>query len=355
MRVVIAPDSFGGTLSAPHAARAIADGWRAARPGDELILAPQSDGGPGFVDVLAAQFGSCKTTFVQGPLNAVTKARWLVDAVGDADHLVGYLECAQACGLQLLDGPPTPETAFCAHSRGVGQLIVDAIDYGVTTLVIGLGGSACTDAGEGMLTVLGGLAQARGILAGVELIAATDVEHPLLGEFGAARVFGPQKGADAATVAALESRLTAAAAEFRRVVKRDVAELAGAGAAGGLGAALFALGASRRSGAALIAERTGQAALLARADLVITGEGKLDEQSLRGKVVSAVAKAAGQGGTRTIALAGQVQLDGPRAKAAGLAATHSLSEFAGSVELALTDARGQLQALAEHVASVWRS
>ncbi|EFV14934.2 glycerate kinase [Segniliparus rugosus] len=353
MRVVIAPDSFGGTLSSAQAARAIAEGWSAARPADELALAPQSDGGPGFVSVLAAQFGSRKTTFVQGPLGAATKARWLIDAVGDSEHLVAYLECAQACGLHLLDGPPTPETALAAHSRGVGQLIVDAVDYGATTIVVGLGGSSCTDAGAGMLAVLGGLAQARGILAGVGLIAATDVEHPLLGPSGAARVFGPQKGADAATVKLLEARLSSAAAEFQRVVKRDVASLPGAGAAGGLGAALFALGASRRSGAELIAERTGQSALLARADLVITGEGRLDDQSVRGKVVSALAKAAARAGARTIALAGQVRLDPAQARIAGIADAYSMSEFAGSVDLALTDAENQLRKLAEHVAANW--
>ncbi|MGL6234924.1 MAG: glycerate kinase family protein [Segniliparus sp.] len=353
MRVVIAPDSFGGTLSAPEAAEAIAEGWRSARPADQLVLLPQSDGGPGFVDVLATRFGSRKTTFVQGPLEAPVKAHWLIDAVGDADHLVAYLECAQACGLHLLDGPPTPETALAAHSRGVGQLIVDALDYGATTIVVGLGGSACTDAGAGMLAVLGGLAQAPALLAGVKLIAATDVEHPLLGPSGAARVFGPQKGADAATVRALEARLSSAAAEFQRVVKRDVAALPGAGAAGGLGAALFALGGSRRSGAELVAERTGQVALLAGADLVITGEGRLDDQSAHGKVVSALAKAAARAGARALALAGQVRLSPEQTAAAGLAAAYSVSEFAGSVELAISEAETQLRALAAHVATAW--
>lgn len=355
MRIVIAPDSFGGTLSAPQAAAAIAEGWRAARPQDDLVLLPQSDGGPGFVDVLATRFGTRKTAFVQGPLDATVQARWLIDAADGSERRVAYLECAQACGLHLLGGPPTPETALAAHSRGVGQLILDALDHGATTVVVGLGGSACTEAGAGMLAALGGPALASARLAGVTLIAATDVEHPLLGPSGAARVFGPQKGADAAAVKALEARLSAAAAEFERVVKRDVASLPGAGAAGGLGAALFALGASRRSGAELVAERTGQARVLAGADLVITGEGRLDDQSVRGKVVSALAKAAQRAGAQAIALAGQIRLDPAQTSAAGLAAAYSMSEFAGSAERALADAEAQLRALAAHVATERRA
>ena len=143
-----------------------------------------------------------------------------------------YVECAQACGLALLGGPPTVRTALEAHSTGVGQLIDAAIAAGAQRIVVGLGGSGCTDGGRALVDALGGLCAARARLADVELIAATDVEHPLLGSMGAAAVFGPQKGADPATVVLLEARLTEGSAELNAVAGRDVGAEPGAGAAG---------------------------------------------------------------------------------------------------------------------------
>ena len=204
MRVLIAPDCYGDSLSAVAATEAIAAGWRQARPDDELTRAPQSDGGPGFVDVLASRLGRSETLRVCGPLDAEVDAHWVFDSAGPP---TAYLESAQACGLALLDGPPTPRTALAAQTTGVGQLIAAALARGATRIVVGLGGSASTDGGRGMVEALGGPRSAQGRLAGVELIAATDVEHPLLGPMGAARVFGPQKGADDRTVAVLERRL----------------------------------------------------------------------------------------------------------------------------------------------------
>ncbi|HET6733361.1 glycerate kinase, partial [Mycobacterium sp.] len=205
VRVLIAPDSFGDSLTAVQAAEAIAAGWRRARPDDTLTLAPQSDGGPGFVGVLASRLGDVRTLRVSGPLTAEVSAEWVLD---DAAPGTAYIECAQACGLALLGGPPTVHTAVAAHSRGVGQLVAAALEAGAGRIVVGLGGSSCTDGGRGLVDELGGLAAARKLLAGVELIAATDVEHPLLGPMGAATVFGPQKGADPATVLVLEQSLT---------------------------------------------------------------------------------------------------------------------------------------------------
>src|ERR1700752_253052 len=205
MRVLIAPDCYGDSLTAVEAAEAIADGWRRGRRDDELTLAPQSDGGPGFVGVLAGRLGEVHTLRVSGPLTEEVSAEWVLDP---AAPLTAYIECAQACGLALLGGPPTVQTALAAHSRGVGQLIAAAVREGAGRIVVGLGGSACTDGGRGMVEELGGLAAARELLADVELIAATDVEHPLLGPMGAAAVFGPQKGADPDTVRVLERRLT---------------------------------------------------------------------------------------------------------------------------------------------------
>lgn len=347
--MLIAPDCFGGSLSAVDAARAIAQGWNRARPADRLTLLPLSDGGPGFVDALAArhpgwQRRRCR---VRGPLAADVDADW----VFDPDTATAYIECAQACGLALLGGPPTVHTAVAAHSAGVGGLIGAALDAGARTVVVGLGGSACSDGGRGMVEELGGLDAARGRLAGVDLIAATDVEHPLLGQSGAARVFGPQKGADPPTVELLESRLSTWAGELAAAAGHPVAGLPGAGAAGGLGAALLALGGRRQSGAELIARHTGVADEIGRADLVVTGEGRLDDQSLHGKVVGSLAAAATALRVPVVVLAGQVALDQPELTAAGIGAAYALADHAGSVQLAIDDAAAQLSGLAARVAA----
>ena len=348
MRVLIAPDCYGDSLSAVAATAAIAAGWRLARPADELILAPQSDGGPGFVEVLASRLGRIQTLRVRGPLDADVDAEWVFDPSGPP---TAYLESAQACGLALLGRPPTPQTALAAHTTGVGQLIAAALARGATRIVVGLGGSASTDGGRGMVDGLGGPQSARDRLAGIELIAATDVEHPLLGPMGAARVFGPQKGADDQTVAVLEQRLAEWATDLEAVAGRRVADLPGAGAAGGLGAALLALGARRESGAAVIAAHTGLAGDLTAADLVITGEGRFDDQSLHGKVISALAAGAAARSMPVLVLAGQVTLDGAALRAAGISAAFSLVDIAGSVRLAIDDAANQLSRLARKTAS----
>lgn len=342
MRVVIAPDCFGDTLTAAEAARAISAGWQRGRPDDVVVTVPQSDGGPGFVDALvsADDVGmELRHSRVRGPLEHDVEAVWAYHPA----TATAYLESAQACGLALLGGAPTPQTALAAHSGGVGQLIDAAARQGAATIVVGLGGSACTDGGRGMVEALGGLRAAQRRLTDVELIAATDVEHPLIGPAGSARVFGPQKGADAATVEILEQRMTAWAARLDDL-GAPVSPRPGAGAAGGLGAALLALGATRRSGAALIAEHTGLDARLATADLIVTGEGRLDDQSLHGKVVGTLAARAG--GVPVLVLAGQVALDPTVLQAAGITAAYAVADIAGSVQRAIDDAAGQLEALA---------
>jgi glycerate kinase len=343
MRVLIAPDCYGDSLTAVEAAEAIAAGWRRARPDDDLVLAPQSDGGPGFVNVLASRLGELRSLRVSGPLRADVEAHWVMDPRGAG---TAYIECAQACGLSLLGGQPTVETALAAQTRGVGQLVAAALQSGAGRIVVGLGGSASTDGGRGMVEALGGLAAGREVLAGTELIAATDVEHPLLGPTGAARVFGPQKGADAETVEILERRLTDWAADLDAAAGRAVSGEPGAGAAGGLGAALLALGARRESGAAIIAEHTRLADDIATADLVVTGEGRFDEQSLHGKVISSLAAGARARHTPVLVLAGQVTLGSEALRAAGISAAHSIADYAGSVRLAIDDAANQLAGLA---------
>ena len=345
MWVLIAPDSYGDSLTAVEAGEAIARGWGRGRPGDALILAPQSDGGPGFVAVLASRLGGVRTLTVSGPLTERVSADWVLATA------TGYIECAQACGLALLGGPPTVQTALAAHSRGVGELIAAAVAAGADRIVVGLGGSSCTDGGRAMVEHLGGLAAGRKLLADVELIAATDVEHPLLGPMGAAAVFGPQKGADPDTVRTLERRLTGWAAELNAAAGRAVSDEPGAGAAGGIGAALLAMGARRESGAAIIAAHTGLAEDIAAAELVITGEGRFDDQSLHGKVVSAIAAGARLHGIPVLVLAGQVTLDDAQLRAAGIAAAYSISDHAGSIRLAIDDAANQLEGLAEITAS----
>jgi glycerate 2-kinase len=346
LRVLIAPDSYGDSLTAVQAAEMIAVGWRRARPDDDLTLAPQSDGGPGFVGVLAGRLGELRTLRVSGPLTAEVDADWLYDPSGAG---TAYIESAQACGLALLGGPPTAQTALAAHSRGVGQLIAAAAAAGAGRIVVGLGGSSCTDGGRGMVGSMGGMTAARGLLGGIDLIAATDVEHPLLGPTGAAHVFGPQKGADPETVAVLERRLTEWAAELDAAVGRAVSDDRGAGAAGGIGAALFALGGRRVAGAAVVAEQTRLADDVVAADVIVTGEGRLDDQSLRGKVVSALAALARA--KRVVVLAGQVALDEATMRNAGISAAYAIAEHAGSVRLAIDDAADKLAGLAEVTAA----
>jgi len=240
---------------------------------------------------------------------------------------------------------------MAAHSRGVGQLIAEALRVGAKRIVVGLGGSACTDGGQGMIAELGGLDAARGKLANVELVAASDTEYPLLGPWGAARVFGPQKGADTVTVAALEVRLQAWALILEALAGRDVSSEPGAAAAGGIGAGLLALGGRCQSGAEIIAAHTRLADDLDMAELIVTGEGRFDEQSLHGKVVGFLADAARPRGVPVIVLAGQVGLDNATVRSAGIMAALSIADHAGSVRLAQADAANQLMGLASVVAA----
>jgi glycerate kinase len=350
MRVLVAPDCYGDSLTAAQAAAAIAAGWNRTRPGDHFTIVPQSDGGPGFVTVLAERVGELRRLRVSGPLDGKmddkVDARW----VHDRPSATAYLGSSEACGLALLDGPPTPRSALGAHSRGVGQLLAAALDAGVARIVVGLGGSASTDGGRGLVDELGGLRTARRRLAEVELVAACDVEHPLLGPWGAARVFGPQKGADPDTVTALEQRLSRWAAELDAAAGRAVSAESGAGAAGGIGAGLLALGGRCESGAAIVAEHTRLADHIAVADLVVTGEGRLDQQSLQGKVVGALAAAARARQVPVLVLAGQVCLDDSAQRSAGILAACAVADYAGSVRLALVDAANQLMGLASAAA-----
>jgi glycerate kinase len=342
VRVLIAPDCFGGTLTAREAADAIATGWREAKPDDDITERPLADGGPGFVDVLhAALDGDIRYITVTGPLGTPVEARWL--SVSTAGRRVAYIESAEACGLHLIPAELRPESCETATTRGVGELIAAAVaDNDVIT--IGLGGSGTTDGGAGMLAAL---ADAGVDLTDISLVAASDVENPLLGPHGAARTFGPQKGASPEAVERLEAKLAA------MDVLKPVSDVPGAGAAGGLGAALLSLGATVRSGAGLVRELTGLDAALDAADVVITGEGSFDWQSLRGKLITAVAGGAAERGIPCIAIAGQVTVGRREMGAAGVQEAYSVSDHVGSVQKSIADARKSLIATARHVARQW--
>ncbi len=342
MRVLIAPDCFGGTLTAREAADAIATGWHEAKPDDVVVQRPLADGGPGFVDVLhAALGGDVHHVTVTGPLGAPVEARWLRH--NHDGRRTAYIESAEACGLHLIPAELRPESCETATTRGVGELIAAAAaDNDV--IAVGLGGSGTTDGGAGMLAAL---ADAGVDLTGTSLVAASDVENPLLGPHGAARTFGPQKGASPQAVERLEAALAA------MDVLKPVAGVPGAGAAGGLGAALLSLGATVRSGAGLVRELTGLDAALDDADLVITGEGSFDWQSLRGKLITAVAAGAADRAIPCVAIAGQVSVGRREMAAAGVQDAYSVSDHVGSVQKSIADARKSLVATARHVASQW--
>src|SRR4051812_21874687 len=295
MRVVVAVDSFGGSMTAPEAAQAVADGWCRVAPDDVLDLAPVSDGGPGFVDVLTTALDATRLPCsVTGPHGRECAASVLMHR-GTA-----YVESAQAIGLHLLaDSERDPRRTT---SYGVGQLVAAALASGARRVIVGLGGSGTNDGGAGAWAALGGAADVdlsaggaalaglgalQAPTVGAELVAATDVDNPLLGPNGASAVFGPQKGADRAAVLDLDDALRRWADVVERVTGRDgLRDQPGAGAAGGLGFGLLALGGRRAPGFGLVADAVGLAERIGSADLVIAGEGAFDATSLRGKAVA---------------------------------------------------------------------
>ncbi|MQA85213.1 MAG: glycerate kinase [Streptosporangiales bacterium] len=359
MRVLIAPDKFAGTLTAVQAAEAIAAGWRETLPGDDLDVAPLSDGGPGFVEVLHAAIGGrLITVSVSGPLGDRVPARLLHH--GDT----AYVETAQACGLHLV--PEDARDAGGSTTYGVGELLAAAIDDGASRCLLGLGGSATNDGGAGMLAGLGaGPAEVlrRGGMAlrelcrvdvvpalkrtaAVELVMATDVDNPLLGEDGASAVFGPQKGASEEQTAALDAALS----HWAGLVGERWVDEPGAGAAGGLGFGLFVLGGRRESGIDAVLRAVSLDERVGSADLVLTGEGSFDSQSLRGKVPSGVARAAKERGVPCLLLAGRVAVRADEMAGAGVDAAYSVADSAGSVEAAIARPAEELASLAARVA-----
>jgi glycerate kinase len=363
MRVLIAPDKFAGTLTAVEAAEAIAAGWHRRSPDDELELVPMADGGPGFCEVLYASLGGeLLAVTVTGPYGEPTPGAVLM--VGDT----AYVESAQACGLHLT--PPERRDPERASTRGVGELLRAAADAGASRIVVGLGGSATNDGGAGMLAALGARAEpeaaldrgpsslaglervdlepARQLLRGVSLVAASDVDNPLLGLIGATNVYGPQKGVT-------EERKQAVDATLERLASATDKKLAlakGAGAAGGLGFGLMLLGATREPGIDLVVDAVRLEERAKAADLVVTGEGAFDFSSRSGKVPYGVAAVASRALQPCIALAGQVLIGSREMRALGVESAYSMVDLVGE-EASFADPAGSLAALAERAARTW--
>jgi glycerate kinase len=286
VRLVIAPDKLAGTYTAAEAAAALTAGWLRVRPGDQVMTVPLADGGEGTAEaLLAARGGEWRTCTVRDALGRPRRARFAFLRGGEA-----ALDVAEACGRQTVaDVPPDP---LGASSFGAGQLIAAAVVAGAWRIIVGVGGTASTDGGVGLRRALADAAE------GVELVAALDVRNPLLGPDGAAAVYGPQKGASPDQVALLEARLAA--------LDLPTAGLPGAGAGGGVGAMLMALGARAVPGAELVADAAGLDGLLAEAQVCVTAEGKIDRGTLSGKVVATVADKCARSSVKCIAVGGVV-------------------------------------------------
>ena len=366
MRILLAPDKFRGTLTGRQAAEAMASGWRRERPGDDVELVPMADGGEGTMDALVeALGGGIERSVVSGPLGDSVDARFGV--ASSPDGRVGDIEMARASGLALLgDRRRDP---LRSSTRGTGELMARAMEAGATRLIVCLGGSATNDGGAGMAGALGarlldagghtipdggaGLVDLARIdmsamdprLRRTPVLGACDVDNPLTGAQGASAVYGPQKGASPSDVSLLDHALGHLAAVVQSDLGVALKDEPGAGAAGGLGFGLLAFcGGHLRPGVEVVMDAVGLDERIARADLVITGEGSLDEQSLRGKTPAGVLHACGVAGVPVAILCGRASI-----APAGVPVV-SLVDRVGE-EAALADARSALVDAARHLAS----
>jgi glycerate 2-kinase len=367
VRVVIAPDKFKGTLDASDVARALAEGWNRGDREADIEEVPVADGGDGTLEALvAALSGEIREATVTGPLGAPVEAAY--GLVPTPTGLVGVVEMARASGLALVnEGRQDP---LRATTRGTGQLIVAACEQGPARVMVCIGGSATNDAGAGVAQALGiRLLDEEGVelppggaaldrlaridtsglhpsVRDIEVVVASDVDNPLTGPHGASAVYGPQKGADPGDVAFLDRALGHFAAIVHRDLGIDVRDLPGAGAAGGLGGGLVAfLGAKLRPGFDLVAEAVGLPGRVESADVVVTGEGRYDRQSERGKAPAGVLRMAREARKRSALVAGQIQ-EGSRPDAD---VVYSLAERVGLDE-AMARPRELLEEAGEEVA-----
>ena len=376
MRIVVAPDKFKGSVSAEEAAAHIAAGIREAQPHAQVTVLPVADGGEGTLDAAVTAGYTRHDLTVTGPIGEPVAAAWA--RLDDT----AVVEMSLASGLAALPHDENGDPILAAReatSRGTGELIAAALDTGCTRVILGVGGSATTDGGAGMLAGLGArlldaagheipdggaaLAQLATVdLSGLhprvpeaQFVLAADVDNPLTGERGAAAVFGPQKGASPQDV----SELDAALVTFRDVLAetlgdsaRDAAQAPGAGAAGGVGyAALAVLHATRRPGIDVVLDLVNLDRAVTGADLLITGEGSLDEQSLGGKTPVGVLRVGQAHGVPVIAVCGRTTLDRETLEATGFRATHALSDLAPDAHTSMREAPRLLREVGHAVAS----
>jgi len=359
MKILIAPDKFKGSLTADEVAEAMAEGIRSVNPDIEAIKFPLADGGDGTAAILTKHFnGEFIPVKVHNPLFEIIEASYGYSESGRT----AFIEMSAASGLRLI--PAEKQNPLNTSTLGTGEMIMDAIRHGAEKIILGIGGSATNDAGIGMAAAMGfrfldhdgnelkpvgaNLEFIQSIddstlhynLAGVDVQVACDVDNPLTGKRGAAWVYGPQKGATSETILKLDKGLK----NFARVVKekygKDISRLPGAGAAGGLGAgAMVFLNARLRSGVELVMDITMFEDHLKNADLIITGEGKIDDQSFQGKVLSGITKLAKKYNLPVIAVCGDLKLDIRKLKNHGINEAISLVDYFGSVEQAMHSTR----------------
>lgn len=383
MRVLICPEGFPGMLTAVQAAEAMASGWRERAPHDDLTLAPLASGGPGFIHVLEEAL-SCVAVAatVSDPLGREVPAQILL--VDEGDCRTAYIESAQAAGLHLLSAAERNPASTSTY--GVGQLVLAAVEEGAHRIIVGVGGTATTDAGAGFLAALGagdptGLARGGSSLlnlsddalsdlplvlerlAGVELVLATDHGIPLLGYEGTCATSAADKGASPAGTQQLEAAL----GRFTDVVVRTLPSTPdlltgrsrridrepGAGAGGGLGYAMLVLGAARQSAVALVQRAWDFEGLLRRHDLLLTGEGRFDWSSLASGTVAQVTRTAAERALPTVVLAAEVHVGRRESMAMGAAGVYAVAETSAEILALAADPVGRLQARAARIAGTW--
>ena len=374
MKIVIAPDSFKESLTALEVAEAIEAGLKKVLPDAEYVKVPMADGGEGTVQSLVdATEGRLISAEVCAPLGNKVKAEFGLSG----DGRTAIIEMAAASGLHLV--PPEARNPLRTTSYGTGELICAALDEGVEKIIVGIGGSATNDGGAGMLQALGALLldahhqpigagggclqdlaaiDLSGLdkrLAGVEIVVACDVDNPLCGEKGASAVFGPQKGATPEMVQALDSGLLHFAAIAARDLGLDIQSPAGAGAAGGMGGGVLLLPDARlQAGVQIVMEAVKLAEKVQDADLVITGEGRMDAQSVHGKTPIGVAHTAKAFGKPVIAIVGCLREDYEVVYAQGIDAVFPIIRQLGSLEEILQHGRDNLVSAAQNVARIYQ-
>ncbi|CBG91448.1 glycerate 2-kinase [Citrobacter rodentium] len=371
MKIVIAPDSYKESLSASEVAQAIEKGFREIFPDAHYVSVPVADGGEGMVEaMIAATQGTEHVARVTGPLGEKVNASWGMSG----DGKTAFIEMAAASGLALV--PPEKRNPLITTSRGTGELILQALESGARNIIIGIGGSATNDGGAGMMQALGAkLCDASGTeigygggslmslnsiditgldprLKNCTLRVACDVTNPLVGEKGASRVFGPQKGANEALIVELDSNLTHYADVIKKSLRVDVKDAPGAGAAGGMGAALMAfLGAELKSGIEIVTQALNLEEHIHDCTLVITGEGRIDSQSIQGKVPVGVANVAKKYHKPVIGIAGSLTRDVGVVHQYGIDAVFSVLTRIGTLEEAFRDAFDNIYRASRNIAA----